>query len=114
MKTTLRLLAAAAMLATAAPAMAQSDRPPAAAAKAATPAQAGYTDAQLDSYIAAKAALRGEGGAMPTDAQKAAVLQRHGLDAATYTAIGEAARSDPALARKIAALQAKAAPPPKS
>lgn len=108
MKTIARLAVAAAMLTMTAPAIAQ-ERPTTPAARPAAPAAATFTDAQLAAFAAAKAEM----GANATDAQKAAVLQRHGLDAVTYAAIGEAARNDAAVARRIAAIQAETAPPPK-
>lgn len=65
---------------------------------------ASYSDAQLRAYAAAKAELDRLGQAA-TDAQRLQVLGRHNLDAATYTAIAAAARTDRSLAQRIASLE---------
>jgi len=114
-----RLLPAATAIAlafAAAPALAQSSgqqgqmqTPQAQAPQTQTPAprsesqSTNFTEAQLRAYAAAKADVD-RLGQNRTEAQTAAVLQRHNIDATTYASIERAARTDRTLAQRIASL----------
>lgn len=73
-----------------------------------------FTDAQLRAYVAAKNEIEplqaGLASQTPeqqrqTTAQIAAVLQRHGIEAATFNAIARTANQDRAFAARLAGLQ---------
>jgi hypothetical protein len=82
--------------------------PPATQAKQ-SPA-ATFTDDQLKSFVKAQeevTRLRSSSQAPPSAQELAATVQKHGLDAATFNAIGRASRDDPALAQRIAEIKAR-------
>jgi hypothetical protein len=94
--------------AAAAPRTAQPTQPAAPSA----PTIGGFTDAQVQAYVAASGEIDPINSAATTDAERAAaaqqigaILQRHNLAPDVYNSIAAAARTDQALADRIAALR---------
>lgn len=107
--------AALALALSAGAAMAQTTpaQPPAAAGAAT------YTEAQLQAFAAASLEIDPISRSLPnaSEPQRAqaatqirGILQRHGIDSATYNAIAARAQSDSALAARISALQTSQQP----